>query len=121
MTEGYIKDYKRLLKALAHISAWLEPISIEATTFSGSTMVSKSLVALYIHIIGFWTKAYNAYSSSKSKRLFRVLGAIWNDYGDEFKTLQHSMENDLKIFLASANAEHHRQFFQFDKKFDNCK
>jgi predicted nuclease of restriction endonuclease-like RecB superfamily len=105
---------------MADISAWLEPIGVEATTFSDSAMVTKSLVALYVHIIGFWTKAYTAYSSSKSRKLFGALKAIWTDYDDEFRTLQQSVDNDLKIFLASANAEHHRQFNQFDKKFDKC-
>jgi hypothetical protein len=115
LAEGCIKDYERLLKTLADISAWLEAISVEATAFSDSPMVTKSLVALYVHIIGFWMKAYNVFSSSKSRKLFGAFKAIWTDYDDEFKTLKQSMDKDFKRFLVSANAEHHRQFSQFNQ------
>ncbi|KAH0564926.1 hypothetical protein GP486_001681 [Trichoglossum hirsutum] len=118
LTQGHIKDYERLLEALADISAWLEPIGVDATTFSDSAMVSQSLVALYVHIIGFWAKAYTVYSSSKSRKLFGAFKAVWTDYDDEFNVLKQNMDKDLKIFLASANAEHHRQFDQFNKNFD---
>ena len=106
---------------MTDISEWLEAISAEATTFSDSAMVTKCLVALYVHIIGFWTKAYNVYSSSKSRKLLGAFKAIWTDYDAEFKGLQISMDTALQVFLASASAEHHRQVNQLDKKFDGCK
>jgi hypothetical protein len=109
------------VNALADISAWLEPISIEATTFSDSFMVSKGLVALHVHIVEFWTKAYSVYSSSRSTKFFGTFKATWIDYDEEFILLKERMEGDLKLFLASANAEHHRHFAQFNKSFDQSK
>lgn len=118
MTQGYIKDYERLLKTLADISAWLEPVGFEAATFPDSPMVIRSLVALHVHIIEFWMKAYIAYSSPKPRKLLGAFKAIWTDYDVEFNLLKGRMENDLNVFLASATAAHHRQFDQFDQKFD---
>jgi len=62
LAEGRVKDYERLIKTLADISAWLEPSCIEARTFTDSIMGSKSLVALFVHIIAFRAKAYAIYS-----------------------------------------------------------
>jgi hypothetical protein len=115
VVQGHASDSERLLKALVDISAWLEPISMEARTFADSVMVSKSLVALYTHIISFWAKACRVYSSSKRTRLFSAVKAIWTDYNKEFAVLKQSMDQELKFFLAAATAEHHREFDMFTR------
>ena len=84
-------------------------------------MVIRSLVALHVHIIEFWMKAYIAYSSPRSRKLLGAFKAIWTDYDVEFNILENKMKKDLNVFLASATAAHHRQFSYFDKKFDKCK
>lgn len=121
MAQGLVKDYERLLKTLGDIVAWLEPVGIEASTFRNADLVNKSLVALYVHIIEFWTRAYQVYSSAKSRKLWGAFRAIWIDYDSEFETLKTNIEHDLKVFLASTAAMHHRQFDRFDKKIDVCK
>jgi hypothetical protein len=83
-----VKDYERLVKTLADISAWLEPVCMEARTFTDSIMVSKSLVALFVHIIEFWAKAYAIYSPQKRSTLFGGFRCIWTDYDEEHESLR---------------------------------
>lgn len=52
---GYSKDFERLLGAMADIASRLEPVSLEADTFTDSAMISSCLVGLYAHIAIFWT------------------------------------------------------------------
>jgi len=121
LAQGHVKDYERLLKTLSDISEWLEPVGFEATTFVDSPMVIRSLVALHVHIIDFWMKAYIVYSSSRSRRLLGPFRAIWTDFDVEYSSLKGDMNQSLKIFLASATAEHHRQLDRLDQKFDRSK
>jgi len=113
LAHGHSKDYERLLATLSDISAWLEPIGMEANTFADSQMVGTILVALYVHIIEFWAKACVVYSSSSKTRLFGAFKSLWKDYDEEFVSLKSKMDADLKRFLASTTAVHHQQFASF--------
>ena len=84
-------------------------------------MVIRSLVALHVHIINFWMKAYIVFSSPRSRRLWGAFKAIWTDFDVEFSLLKGDMNQSLKVFLASATAEHHRQFDHLDQKFDKSR
>jgi hypothetical protein len=118
LAHGHTKDYERLLNTLSQIAAWLEPINMEAKIFANSAIINKYLVDLYIHIIKFWAKASVVYSSSKSTKLFGALKSIWTNYNEEFSVLKRGMDDALMLLLANATAEHHRQFDDFNKRFN---
>lgn len=106
--EDHVDAYERLLGVLTDISRWLEPVRLEAATFSDSDIVRRSLVALYVDIISFWAKAIQTYTNSTSRRVLALFRTAWANYENDYRALQTSMEQDLSQFRAATQAQHHR-------------
>ncbi|MCJ1228472.1 hypothetical protein MMC12_005133 [Toensbergia leucococca] len=89
IVRGYAEEYQKLLRALADICSWLSPVQMDAVTFSNSDQVQGSLVAV--------------------RRFVRASTAIWSDLGKELEELKEHLDRQLRVFEASARAEHHRK------------
>ncbi|MCJ1244187.1 hypothetical protein MMC30_001385 [Trapelia coarctata] len=108
IVEDHVDAYKRLLGVLIDIARWLEPVRLEGTTFNDSEIVRRSLVALYVDIIGFWESAIELYTYSKPKQVRSILQTAWVNYDNDYRALQSSMEQSLSNFRAATQAQHHR-------------
>ena len=111
MVRGYTEEYMKLIEALGNICEWLQPIKLNAETFTNSANVQGCVLKLYSFILTFWEKAILAYTPIQKKRhrLLHLAKATWFDFDKELSSLKDAFANQLQIFAANVRAVHYRE------------